>query len=436
MNPASVEALLATTLIQWSIIILAARLGGALAVRLGQPPAVGEIAAGLALGPSLLGALWPQGFEALFGGNGDLLRFLGKMGLILFLFHVGLNFEGSHLRTRSRAVVAISSAGMLVPFALGLAVSPWLQQHFAPTVPVSNLAVFVGIAMSISALPIMARMLMELGLEKTPIGVTAISSAAIDDLVGWIGLAAVAAMVGAGLSGWLPLGQVAGLSVYGLALWKLVRPAHARVLVKHPPLSPGHLLFVIPALFLSCLATHKLGVFAIFGAFALGIALHGQGSLEARWDERYAVPVRLFLVPVFFTYTGLKTSLGAMDGFAWVGCAVVIGLSVLGKFGGCYAAGRLAGLPHRDAGAVASLMNTRALMGLIAVSVGLELGVLTPELFSMFVLMCLVTTAMAAPLLRRFLGASVARWVSVDGVARSAPTGVSPEAAAPTQHRS
>lgn len=419
MNPASVEVLLATTLVQWTIIIIAARLGGALAVRLGQPPAVGEIAAGLALGPSLFGALWPAGFEQLFGGNGDLLKFLGKMGLILFLFHVGLNFESSHLRARSRAVVAISAAGMIIPFTLGLLVSPWLHEHFAPAIPLLGLSAFVGIAMSISALPIMARMLMELGLEKSPIGVTAISSAAIDDLVGWIGLAAISALVTAQLTGWLPLGQVAGLAVYALLLWKLVRPWHARVLQRHAALSPGHLLFLVPALFLSCLVTHKLGVFAIFGAFALGIALHGQGALETRWDERYAVPVRMFLVPVFFTYTGLKTSIGALDAWGWVGCGVVIGLSVLGKFGGCYSAGRLAGLGHTDAGAVASLMNTRALMGLIAVSVGMELGVLTPQLFTMFVLMCLVTTAMAAPLLRLFLGRSVARWASVDGIDRA-----------------
>lgn len=416
MNPASVEVLLAATLLQWTVIIIAARLGGALAIRIGQPPAVGEIAAGLALGPSLLGALWPAGFELLFGSNGEILRFLGKIGLILFLFHVGLNFESAHLRTRSRAVVAISAAGMLVPFALGLAISPWLQRQYAPDIPELSLSLFVGIAMSISALPIMARMLMELGLEKTPIGITALSSAAIDDLIGWIGLAAIAALVGATLSGWLPLGQIAGLALYALVLWKLVRPLHGWVLARHAPLSPGHCLFLLPALFLSCLCTYHLGVFSIFGAFALGIALHGQGTLEARWEERYATPVRLFLVPVFFTYTGLKTSLGTLDAAAWLGCAVVLALSVLGKFGGCYLAGRMAGLGHTDAGAVASLMNTRALMGLIAVSVGLEMGVLTPTLFSMFVLMCLLTTAMAAPLLRLFLGGQVARWRSVDVV--------------------
>lgn len=417
MNPASVEGLLAATLLQWIVIVLAARAGGMLAVRLGQPPAVGEIAAGLALGPSLFGWLWPEGFALLFGGvGGDLLRFLGKLGLILFLFQVGLNFDMGHFKARSKAVFYVALAGMLVPFALGLAVAPWLHAEYAPEIDRHSLAAFVAIAMSISALPIMARMLMELGLERSVPGVTALSAAALDDIVGWIGLAAIAALVTASFSGWMPVLQIGALLLHVLVLWKLVRPWHARVLARHAPLSPGHLVFLIPMLFLSCLCTYWIGVFSIFGAFALGIALSGQSDLEARWEDRYALPVRLFLVPVFFTYTGLRTSIGDLDGAAWLGCAVVLGLSVLGKFGGCYVAGRLAGMAHQDAGAVASLMNTRALMGLIAVTVGMDLGVLTGELFTMFVLMCLLTTAMAAPLLRLFLGAERARWRAVDGV--------------------
>ncbi|MBK8069662.1 MAG: cation:proton antiporter [Rhodanobacteraceae bacterium] len=418
MNPASIEALLSIVLVQWVLIILAARLGGWLAVRMGQPPAVGEICAGLALGPSVLGLIWPEAFALLFPKEGaDLLRFLGKLGLILFLFHVGLNFDFSHLKGRSRSVLAVAAVGIALPFALGLAVSPWLHAQFAPDASLAGLAFFVAIAMSISALPIMGRILMELGLERSLIGMTALSAAAIDDLIGWIGLAAIAALVGAGMVGFKPLLQIAGLALLALVLLKVARPLHARVLQRHAALSPGHLLFLAPTLLLSCLATYYLGVFAIFGAFALGVALHGQGNLEQRWDERYADPVRLLLVPVFFTYTGLNTRIGEFDStLAWVACGAVILLSVLGKFGGCYLAGRWSGLAHREAGAVASLMNTRALMGLIAVSLGLELGVLNGQLYTMFVLMCLVTTAMAAPLLRSFLGGQAVHWASVDGV--------------------
>lgn len=418
MNPAGIEALLAIVLIQWTLIVIAARMGGMLATRLGQPPAVGEICAGLALGPSLLGWIWPEAFATLFPKQGaDLLRFLGKFGLILFLFHVGLNFDVSHLKGRSRSVLAVAAAGISLPFALGLALAPWLHAHFAPETNAIGLSLFVAIAMSISALPIMGRILMELGLEKSLVGMTALSAAAIDDLIGWIGLAAIAALVGAGMVGFKPLVQIAGLVLLALVLFKVVRPLHARILARHRALSPGHLLFLAPALFLCCLATYHLGVFAIFGAFALGIALHGQGDLEARWDERYADPVRLLLVPVFFTYTGLNTRVGEFEtGLAWLACGLVIALSVAGKFGGCYLAGRWSGLSHREAGAVASLMNTRALMGLIAVSVGLELGVLNGQLYTMFVLMCLLTTAMAAPLLRVFLGAEAVHWKSIDGV--------------------
>jgi Kef-type K+ transport system membrane component KefB len=325
MNPESVEGKLAITLLQWAIIILAARLGGWLAVRVGQPPAVGEIAAGLALGPSLFGWLAPGAFEALFATHDELLRFLGKLGLILFLFHVGLNFHVDHFVKRSRAVVAVAAAGMLVPFAIGLAVAPWLHAQFAPEQDLLGLAAFVAIAMSVSALPIMARMLMELGLERSVAGVTALSAAAIDDLVGWIGLAAVAALVVARLDGWPPAGQVLGLVVFALVLWKVVRPLHARVLDRFGLLSSTQWLFLVASLFLACLTTYHLGVFAIFGA----------------------------------------------------------------------------------------------LMGLIAVNTGLELGVLSGDLFTMFVLMCLITTTMAAPLLRLFLGSEVARWQRVDGIDRS-----------------
>lgn len=418
MNPAGIEVLLSIVFVQWLLIVLAARLGGALAVRVGQPPAVGEICAGIALGPSVLGLLWPEGFALLFPKEGaDLLKFLGKLGLIFFLFHVGLNFDTTHIKGRSRSVLAVAAMGIALPFLLGLGISPWLHANFAPEANRAGLAAFVAIAMSISALPIMGRILMELGLEKSLVGMTALSAAAIDDLIGWIGLAAIAALVGAGMVGFKPLLQVAGLGVLALLLFKVVRPLHARVLARHRALSPGHLLFLAPMLFLSCLATYHLGVFAIFGAFALGIALHGQGELEQRWDERYADPVRLLLVPVFFTYTGLNTRIGEFDsGLAWAACGAVIVLSVLGKFGGCYLAGRLSGLAHREAGAVGALMNTRALMGLIAVSVGLELGVLNGQLYTMFVLMCLVTTAMCAPLLRAFLGGEKVHWASIDGV--------------------
>ncbi len=419
MNFSNVEGLLAMTLLQWAVIIIAARLGGWLAIRLGQPPAVGEIAAGLALGPSLLGWLAPSTFAALFGESSELLKFLGKFGLVLFLFHVGLNFHVDHFRQRSRAVMAVAAAGVVAPFVLGLAIAPWLHANFAPETSLAGLAPFVGIAMSISALPIMARILMELGLERSVPGVTALSAAAIEDLVGWIGLAAIAAFVVARLDGWMTVGQVLGLLAFVLTLWKAVRPLHGWLIENYEVFSAPHWLFLIVALFLSCLCTWYLGVFAIFGAFAFGIAISGQGDLEARWEERYAMPVKLFLVPVFFTYTGLRTEIGGLDGLAWLGCGIVLALSVLGKFGGCYLAARGAGLGYRDAGAVGSLMNTRGLMGLIAVNIGLELGVLTGELFTMFVLMCFLTTVMCSPLLRFFLGSEAVRWHRVDGIDRT-----------------
>jgi Kef-type K+ transport system membrane component KefB len=411
MNPTSIESHLVLVLVEWVVILLLARGFGRLALALGQPLAVGEITAGLLLGPSVLGALWPEAMQFLFPDSTQKsLQILAKVGLILLLFQVGMEFDYGHLRTRSRTVGLVSLMGLLAPAAAGLLIAPWLHRTFSPELPFLGFQIFVCIALTISALPIMGRILIEMGLEHTPLGAMAISSAAIDDVVGWIFLAAGTALVQSGFSpGRLGL-QVAGLVGLFLLLQRVVGPLLRRMwqagqVEGQPPLlHKSYLAVLLAGLFLSCVAASLLGVFSLFGAFLFGVALHQQRDLVQAWRERFSDFVLVALVPIFFTNTGLRTEIGALTTpLAWWGAMVVMVAAVGGKLGGCYLGARLSGQPGREAFGIAALMNTRALMGLVAINVAMELGLLTPVLFTMFVLMALVTTAMTVPLLRRSL---------------------------------
>jgi Kef-type K+ transport system membrane component KefB len=411
MNPVAIESHLKLVLVQWTIIIGLGWLLGRLGRRLGQPLAVGEITAGLLLGPSALGALWPQGFALLFPPDTQgSLQLLGKIGLILLLFQVGMEFDFGHLRDRTPTVTAVSVCGLLAPMAAGLAVGPWLHRTFAAAVPFFGFQLFVCVAMAISALPIMGRILMELRLERTSLGALSISAAAIDDVVGWILLALISALATAGFRWEALLTQVGGvlglflLLVYVAGPWlrRVWRRLRSGAGANEFPVSFLALLLVV--LFGCAIVTNQLGVFSIFGAFLLGVALHQETTLARAWRERYADLVLVAFVPVFFTNTGLRTEIGSLSSWAgWLGCGLVLLAAVAGKLGGCFAGARLTGRPAREAGCVAALMNTRALMGLVVINVGADLGLLPREVFTMFVIMALATTAMTAPLLRRWL---------------------------------
>jgi Kef-type K+ transport system membrane component KefB len=413
MNPIAIESHLRLVLVQWVVILAAASAGGRLARRLGQPTVVGEIAAGLVLGPSALGALWPGGFALLFPAEAQpSLQWLGKVGLILLLFQVGMEFDFGQLRGNRRTVAAVSVAGVLVPFLAGLAIGPWLHRTFAPGVPVLGFQLFVCLALCVTALPVMGRILLDLKLERTAVGAIGIGAAAMDDVAGWILLAGITSIVTSAFDGWAMLGQVGGVIGLFLVLNGLVGPwlktrwrRETRV-ADGSRMSAGFLASLLVALFGAALATHALGVFSIFGAFLLGVALHGERSLVRAWRTTAADFVLVALVPLFFTYTGLRTEIGSLSSpVAWAGFAVVLVTAVAGKFGGCFLGARYSGRSARDSACVAALMNARGLMGLVAVNVGADLGLLPPAVFTMFVLMALVTTAMTCPLLRRWLPA-------------------------------
>ena len=411
MNPVAIEGHLTLVLIQWMIIIAAAWAFGRLGKKFGQPLAVGEIAAGILLGPSALGLIWSHDWPILFPKETQQsLQLLGKLGLIFLLFQVGMEFDYSHLRTRSRTIAAVSLLGIATPFLCGLAIAPWLHERFAPDAPRFGFELFLCIALSISALPIMGRILLEMQLERTVIGAMGISAAAIDDVIGWVLLGVATALVTASFNiGHLVL-QLAGIASFFLLLQKIIGPALRKSWRKSIAGSSGagmpnqFLALLLIALFASCLITHYLGIFVIFGAFLFGTCLHQEFGIVKAWRDRFSGVVLVAFVPIFFTNTGLNTKIGLLQTpEAWLACVLVFAAAVAGKLGGCYLGARLTGQAPREAGCIAALMNTRALMALIAINIGLDLGLLTPALFTMLVIMALLTTAMCGPLLRRWL---------------------------------
>lgn len=411
MNPTAIETHTKLVLLQWMIIIGAAWLFGRLGKRFGQPLAVGEITAGIVLGPSALGLIWPAGWPILFPKEThESLHLLGKLGLILLLFQVGMEFDFGHLRSRSKTVTAVSLAGIAFPFLCGLAIGPWLHRHFAPGLPKFGFQLFLCIALSITALPVMGRMLLEMKLERSVIGVMSISAAAIDDVIGWMLLALATALVTSGFDGWGLARQVLSVLVLFFVQQKLIGPLLCRAWrkssVRYPSghMSASFLTLLLIVMMGSCILSNWLGVFAVLGAFLLGVAVHGQRDLVHAWRERFADLVVVAMVPIFFTMTGLNTDIGALTTpGALLGCGLVLLAAVAGKLGGCYLAARLTGQGRREAACIATLMNTRALMALVAINIGLDLGLLNREMFTMLVIMALLTTAMTGPMLRRLL---------------------------------
>ena len=411
MNPVAIEGHLTLVLIQWMIIIAAAWAFGRLGKKFGQPLAVGEIAAGILLGPSALGLIWPHDWPVLFPKETQQsLQLLGKLGLVFLLFQVGMEFDYSHLRTRSRTITAVSLLGIIAPFLCGLAIAPWLHEKFAPDTPRLGFELFLCIALSISALPVMGRILLEMKLERTAIGAMGISAAAIDDVIGWVLLGIATALVTASFNVGHLLLQLVEISVFYLALQCFVGPWLRKWWRDNVPdaqekgMPNSFLAVLLIGLFASSLITHWLGIFVIFGAFLFGTCLHQEATLVKAWRDRFSGVVLVAFVPIFFTNTGLNTKIGSLaTPEAWLACALVLAAAVAGKLGGCYLGARFTGQPPREAGCLAALMSTRGLMALIAINIGQDLGLLTPALFTMLVIMALLTTAMCGPLLRWWL---------------------------------
>lgn len=415
-SPSSVhqnELLLYFVLLQLVVIVLAGRIGGRVAVRIGQAAAVGEIIIGILLGPSLFGAVAPDAFGYVFHSvSAAPLTILSQIGLILLMFQIGLEFDFSHLaeRRNRKAVWAVATAGLVAPFALGFGFGYTVAPLLSPNADPIASALFVATAFSITALPILGRILIDFDLTRSSIGVIAISAAAINDVIGWLLLALVTAITVAQFSSTDFFWKVVLVGGFFAASWFLLRPLMKSVIrrLRSPddPLPHALVGVLLATVFLGGMATYQLGIFAIFGGFMMGVILHDERELVTAWNQRIGSFVMVFFLPIFFTYTGLRTHIGGLDSVsAWGWCALLIGLATLGKFGGCYLAARWAGLGPAEAKVLGIMMNTRALMELIVLNVGYDLGVISQRMFTMLVLMAIVSTVVTTPALRAWLPA-------------------------------
>jgi Kef-type K+ transport system membrane component KefB len=403
------EAHLAATLAQLILIILAGRLLNRLFTRLGQPGAVGEIVAGLLLGPSLFGAIAPEWHAGFFRPEtASTLFVLGQLGLILLMFEIGADFSYDTLgdRRHARATLLVALVSIAVPFACGVVLGLETHASMAPATDRTLYALFLGVALAITAVPILGRILREYGLNRHPVGVIAISAAALNDVVGWLVLSGISAFALARLEeGFLPF-RLAALLGLMAAVRYLLPPVAARLAASarsSSPLPAGAVALVLALAFLMARATEAIGVFAIFGGFLAGLAFHRERTFVERWKQDVGGLVIVLLLPVFFTLTGLRTNIPALEASDLPLLLLVLAVANVAKILPVYAAARLAGLPKADSWLLGSLMNTRALMELIVLNIALDLGVLPESMFTILVLMAIVTTMMTGPLIRLLL---------------------------------
>ncbi len=380
--------------------------------KFGQPAVIAEILAGIALGPSLLGWLSPGLMELLFPASSmELLGTVAQLGLVFFMFLVGVEFDPALLRGRARAAVAISGAGILVPLVSGVAVARFLPADLAgPDVPFHSFSLFLGVAMSVTAFPVLARILTERRLVRTPVGAISLAAAAVDDVAAWCLLALVVGIASA--SGVGSAFVTVGLALAFAALvWWGARPLLRRLGPREGhevsiELMTGAILLVV----VSALITEKIGIHALFGGFLIGAAMPRQGGLSSAVAEKMEDYVTIVLLPLFFAYSGLRTEIGLIHGIGdWALTFLLLTVATVGKFGGSALAARLTGMGSRESMAVGILMNTRGLMEIVVLNVGLDLGVISERLFAMMVVVAVVTTWMTTPILRRVYAPDLAR---------------------------
>jgi len=392
-------------LIQFIVIMIVTRLFGYLVSFFAQPTVVGEILAGIILGPSLMGALFPELFISLFPkeslGN---LHLISQLGLIFFMFVVGMELDFDKIKKQSSASVFISHMSIIFPFFLGVALAYWLYPLYAPKnstfIP---FALFIGIAMSITAFPVLARIIKEKNLSDTRYGAMAITCAAADDITAWYILALIIAI---SISGSLSSSFILLflIAVYVVVMFYVVRPLLLKIgEAQGERLSMNGMSFILSLLFLSSLATETIGIHALFGAFMAGVMM--PSSALSRLKELIAPRLEyvslLVLLPLFFALTGLRSEIGLLNTVdAWIICGGIIVIAVLGKFFGSAFAAKYMGFSWRDSFALGILMNTRGLMELVVLNIGYEMGILSTELFTMFVVMALATTVMTGPILK------------------------------------
>jgi K+:H+ antiporter len=405
------ESLLFTTLLQLIVMIGAARAGNQMLRRFGQPGVIGEIVAGLLLGPSLFGHFFPEASIALFGASTSApVTVISQIGLVLLMFQIGMDFEFGHLvRPKNRnGTMSIAAASVAVPFALGFGIGQLSAPYLAPHIDPLTYSLFCGVGLAITAVPILGRILREFDLTRTEIGVVAISAAAVNDVTGWVLLAGISAYASARFSTEAIGLQVGGILLLGAFSWFVLRRLVNWLLAKMPVedghVPPNLMTVIVCLVFMMGICTYELGIFTIFGGFLAGLLFHRDKKFVEAWRAQIGKFVLVFFLPVFFTYTGLRTNvLGLVGASDWQWLAVILAAAILGKIIPVYIAGRISGFSHQESTILGSLMNTRALMELIVLNIGFDMGFIPQNVFTMLVIMAVVTTVMTGPLLRVLL---------------------------------
>lgn len=394
-------------LVALAAVLLTGRLFGALLARWHQPPVIGSVVAGIALGPSVLGALSTPAHHFIFHPSvGPLLGAVADLGVVLYMFIVGLELNVDHVRGRLSSVAGICLGSNLVPFVIGVALAWYLHPYFSTSdVPLTPFALFLGTALSVTAFPVLARILAELHLTRTPLGALALTCAAVGDVSAWCLLAVVVGLVQARADAMVGVVVLTGLFVAAMVV--VARPLLARAFrsARQDEPSLNQKTLAMGGLLISALITDAIGIHALFGAFLFGAMLSRETRLASTLIRDFDGVVTLLLLPAFFAITGMRTEIGTLStSSSWMALGLIVLAASVGKIGGALIGARLGGLPWRDASAIGVLMNTRGLMELVVLNVGLSLGIIAPRMFTMMVLMALLTTVATTPIVKRLLG--------------------------------
>jgi Kef-type K+ transport system membrane component KefB len=396
--------------LQLAIIILTCRVVGWLGQKfLAQPQVVGEMIAGVILGPSLFGLLFPEIQASIFPKETKNVLYTGaQLGVGLYMFLVGTTLQLDHFKTKAKSAVSVSAAGIIVPFLIAVAITPWLLTIpglFAPGISQFNATLFMGACIALTAFPMLARIINERGLANTSLGTLSLTAGAFDDAVSWCVLAVVLATFGGGPG--VAVLAIGGAVIYAIFIMlfgrRLLAPL-GRIVERDGEMSLTVLGITLALFCLSCFLMDAIGIHAIFGGFILG-AVMPRGLFAAELKNKVEPLAVILLLPMFFTYSGLNTRMDMVNSIDLLLIALaILAASIAAKFGACYVAARIAGEDNRTALGIGALMNSRGLMELIIINIGLQKGIIGPTLFSMLVLMAIVTTMMASPLFEAVYG--------------------------------
>lgn len=391
-------------------ILLVTRMGSFVFRKLGQPPVMGEIVGGILLGPSLLGWVLPGLSSFLFApAVVPQLNIIAQIGVIFYMFMVGLELNLEEMMSEARSTIIISNVSIIVPFILGVLLAKLLYETLAPQgLPFMNFSLFVGVSLSFTAFPVLARILTDKNLQKSKLGKLALSCAAIDDISAWCILALIMSLNTASAYG--AVATISLTAFFTLFMLVIARPMFKKYLRSQDSSALGEkdLAMILMGILLCSFFTELIGIHALFGAFLFGVVIPHDHSWAKNIHYSLNEFIRLFFLPVFFAFTGLRTKINLVNTPSdWLLCAVIILVAIAGKFGGTFIAAKLSGHSTKASTALGILMNTRGLVELIVLNAGLDKGILTPNLYTMLVIMALITTLMTGPLMKLLKGDSL-----------------------------